>query len=138
MRHHSSAWRVLGRISLEMPYTVVSTPSAGGRLIQFETKDEPVHVPGQGALIRRQTVALVPLHTDWIYTLDLMPRLEEDLKTLREMATFAGVKNFNGYIYLIGDESLDSKRFSFKKDNHRLVIEDAELRWPDGTPVEGP
>jgi hypothetical protein len=134
----SSAWRVTGRIVLEMPYTVVSTPGAGARMVQFEVKEEPVHVPGQGPLVRRQVVALVPRHSEWQHGLEMAGRLEEDLKALREMTTFAGVKNFSGYIHLIGDNPLDSKRFSFKRDNHRLVIEEAELRWPDSTPVEIP
>jgi len=132
----SSAWRLTGRITLEMPYTVSSVPGAGGRLVQFEVSETPVHVPSEGPLFRRQVVAIVPQHTEWRHALELAPQLEEDLKALREMTKFAGVKNFYGSIQLIADKPLESKRFSFERDNHQLVIEDARLVWPDGSDVE--
>lgn len=140
MANPSSAWKMTGRLTLEVPYTVASAPAHGTRLVQFEVSETPVQVPGEGLLLRRQVVALVPIHPDWIHGLedDVVGRLEDSLKSAREMTKLAGVKNFHGHICLIGDNLMDSKRFRFEKDDHRLIIEPARLMWPDRTAVELP
>lgn len=128
--------RIHGRIELEIPYTVTSVPTpADGCRVKFEVKDVPVETGPYNDLSTKQVVAIVPADDEqWS-----AHYLEQELKDLRQVARSAGVKNFHGYIYRVGvDDPGDVTRFSFEKDNHRLVIEEARLSWPDGSIVRIP
>jgi hypothetical protein len=107
-----------GRIELEIPHVVTRVPETSGQQTLSLVLEG-----GKVAIIPTSGTAYAP--QDYV---------EDDLKNLRTMAMFAGVVNFHGHITRIAEDG--AERYSFAKDNHRLVIERAILAWPDGTPVE--
>lgn len=123
----TSPVRISGRIVLEMPHKVtrVPAPLLGASL--------------RLTLERDGTVAIVPDDVTSNYTRTNYTRqvdLEVELKSLRETLLFAGVTNFHGSITRVVEDGSAAERYSFAQDSHELVIDRAQLRWPDGTPVE--
>ena len=134
--------RVMGRIVFDPPFKMTKLGEDRKYLtldgsrgyeyrIKFEAGAYPVEVEGE-TFYGARIIGIVP--ADDARDFSAM-NLEEDLQEMHDQAAEAGVTDFNGYIYAIGEESGDIERFWFDPHDGKLHTEHAVLSWPDGTPV---
>lgn len=128
--------RIDGKIKIDPPFSITKLVNPyhlqDDHRIMFTTEQKPVQTEEHGTLHVNLVTGIGPADEARDFS---ALNLEEDLQEMFEQAVVAGVTDFNGYIYAIGEESGDIERFWFDPHNGALRHERAILSWPDGTPV---
>jgi hypothetical protein len=127
--------RLRGRIEIDPPLTWSEVLDTGydperaeqdDRLIMIEVETE-THDVEEGVLTLKRGVAIVPVTDEDLRAYSF----EADVKGLIEHPVFRSHK-LSGGIIRIGEDQGDVERITSLGRSER-----AELRWPDGTLVEG-
>ena len=124
--------RVTGRITITppVPIRVVKDSPALNRAadVRYEVDTTSEEV-ADGTLIKEHVVAIVAANTDWCKAYDLEQHLRD---TVAEVHGYESV--CSGALIRTGAEPGDVERYRIA--DGRVVVEKAELRWPDGTVVD--